>query len=198
MIYLLQHGQSHPNLDNQIKCRELSGDLTTIGYNQAHQAGLWLRDKAIDAVIASPFERTRRTAEIIGKVLDLAPQVDPDLSEIHCGDLENRDDKDGWLTWKAIFDRWIAGEADARFPGGESFQQAYQRYSRALLYARDASQSVIVTHGGITRSVLPYLCVNFAALQRVDMPSETGFIVLEPYDDSRYICHAWNLVEHLG
>jgi len=41
--------------------------------------------------------------------------------------------------------------------------------------------------------------VNAAALQQGGgfYLDNTGFVVLESYDTSRYICRAWNLVEHL-
>ncbi|PJF26723.1 MAG: hypothetical protein CUN52_15450, partial [Phototrophicales bacterium] len=46
-IYLIRHGQSVVNVEHRLTCRDLSGELTTLGYNQAYRAGVWLRDKGI-------------------------------------------------------------------------------------------------------------------------------------------------------
>ncbi len=57
---------------------------------------------------------------------------------------------------------------------------------------------LLITHGDITHTVIPPLCVNVAALQRVMPLDNTGIIVLEHYDADRYSCSAWNLAEHLS
>jgi broad specificity phosphatase PhoE len=94
----------------------------------------------------------------------------------------------------------MACEWDAAFPGGESFRHAFERFNRALAQIGQDETALMVTHGGITCSVVPYLCVNAAALQQGGgfYLDNTGFVVLELYDTSRYICRAWNLVEHLA
>jgi broad specificity phosphatase PhoE len=96
-----------------------------------------------------------------------------------------------------VYRRWLAFEFDAAFPGGESFLHARDRFSRALKKAATQEGTLLVTHGGITTTVVPLMCVNAAALQHIEVLDNTGFIVLETYDPDRYSCLAWNLVEHL-
>ncbi|MFW5709228.1 MAG: histidine phosphatase family protein, partial [Chloroflexota bacterium] len=121
MLYLLRHGQSIVNIERRIKCRRLDGDLTTLGYNQAHKAGLWLKEKRIRYIVTSPVMRAQQTAEIIGKVLNLRPQVDDRLREMDCGDLEDRTDDGAWDIWHRIYNNWLNGIPDAQFPNGESY-----------------------------------------------------------------------------
>ncbi|WP_030160419.1 MULTISPECIES: histidine phosphatase family protein [unclassified Glycomyces] len=53
-VYVVQHGEK----------RRLPGDpgLTGRGREQAERAGVWLRDKGLRAVFASPLLRARETA----------------------------------------------------------------------------------------------------------------------------------------
>ncbi|PJF21757.1 MAG: hypothetical protein CUN56_09465 [Phototrophicales bacterium] len=192
MIYIIRHGQSIVNLDHQILGRKLDGDLTTLGHNQAYQAGRWLKDKNIKQIRTSPFKRTSQTAQIIGNVLKLNPIPDHDLRSLDCGNLETNQNLDEWYT---IIHRWRRGEWNLAFPNGETLRQAYDRFLRALSAVQ--YDAVVVSHGNIIESVLPLLCVNAAALQRVKKPAHTGFVILEPYDTNRFICVAWNMLEHL-
>jgi broad specificity phosphatase PhoE len=97
-----------------------------------------------------------------------------------------------------VYRRWKAHDLEAAFPGGETYATAKARMQRALDRAAARPGDVLlVTHGGITRTVLPYLCVNAAALQRAEDLGNTAFIVLEPYDPGRFVCLSWNLAEHL-
>ncbi|MDX2076136.1 MAG: histidine phosphatase family protein [bacterium] len=197
-IYIIRHGQSIVNVERRLTCRDLSGDLTTLGYNQAYRAGVWLKDKGVKRMVVSPFERTRQTADLIGKEIGLSYTLDNDLQEIHCGSLEGQSTRDGWGQWLQIYQRWMSAEWDAGYPDGETFQQAYDRLLRCLMtISQDNIPTVLVTHGGITRAVLPYLCVNAAALQRVEMMAHGGMVVLSPYDVGRFVCESWNITEHL-
>jgi len=198
MIYILRHGESTVNIERKLRCKKPEGDLTALGRKQARLAGNWLAHKNITRIYTSPFHSAQQTASIIGELVNINPADNPDLAEMDCGELEGRTDATAWKTWEAVFIRWTQADWEATFPGGESFRSAYDRLKRALQQAEYTENTLLVTHGGITLSVIPYLCVNAAALQRVSMLSNTGMIVLDPYDPGRYICESWNLVEHLG
>lgn len=198
LLYLMRHGESTVNLARRLTCRQFEGDLTEKGKNQAQKAADWLIDKKIKYLYTSPFHRAEQSAAVMGDTLGLSAKIDVDLCEIDCGDLEGKTDDDSWMLWRKAFDAWLKGDWEARFPGGESLREAFTRYSRILLQAASTDENtVLVTHGGITRAIVPFLCVNAAALQRISGVDNTGFIILEPYDSSRYICKSWNLIEHL-
>ena len=199
MIYIMRHGQSLLNFEKDIHCYNSQDDLTTIGYNQAHQAGLWLQDKAITHIIASPRKQAQQTAKIIAKVLQIDEIITEDrLCEADCGNLENQTGDANWEIWETIHTRWKQGEPEAQYPQGENLRDAFARFSDALRIIAQYEQPLIISHGAITHSVIPLLCVNAAALQRVQMVSHTGFIVLERYGTSRYICKSWDLQTHLS
>lgn len=195
LIYLMRHGQSVVNVERRLTCRSLEGDLTDLGREQAAKAADWLADKGISRILHSPFHRAEQTAQIVAKKLNLPLEVEDGLREMDCGDFEGRVDEAAWDEFMAVAFRWRAGEWEAAFPGGESYRQGFERFSRALHHVKETA--LLVTHGGITGTVTPYLCVNAAALQQNSVLDNTGIVVLERYDTERYICRSWNLVEHL-
>ncbi len=197
-LYLMRHGESTVNVARRLTCRQYEGDLTDKGQDQAQKAADWLADKAIVHLYTSPFHRAEQSAAIVGEKLGLTANIEVDLCEIDCGNLEGKTDDDSWMIWRKAFDAWLKGDWEARYPGGESLREAFTRYSRILAQAATTNENtVLVTHGGIIRAIVPFLCVNAAALQRISGVDNTGFIILEPYDNGRYICKSWNLVEHL-
>ncbi len=196
-IYIMRHAESVVNLGKRLTCRTRAGALTEHGREQALLAARWLNDKAISAIRTSPFERAVETARIIGEALGLPYVLDPDLGELDCGSLEGKDDFAAWEVWQAVYRRFLLLDTDAYFPEGESGGEAFGRFERALASARGAGNTLVVSHTGIARCVVPYLCVNASAMQRLDALPTTAFVVLEPYDSERYICEAWGLKAHL-
>jgi broad specificity phosphatase PhoE len=197
MIYLMRHGESVVNVERRLTCRKRDGDLTASGRAQAEKAARWFADKSITEIRFSPFHRAEQTAQIIGEAIGNTPTPDEDLAEMDCGNLEWRTDEAAWLVWGQVYERWCLLDLDARFPEGESYGEAVLRFRRAL-DSTSGENVLLVTHGGITRSVIPPLCVNASALQGVTHLGNTGIIILEHYDADRYSCSAWNLTEHLG
>jgi len=196
LIYIMRHAQSVVNVEHRITGRTFGGDLTTLGREQATKVSEWLLDKEINKIVHSPFHRAAQTAQIVANRLGLSVSPDAGLGEINCGDLDGRIDE-GWAEWRNIYSRWQQRDWIATYPGGESYQQGFDRFNRSLMSVKPDEIALLVTHGGITVTVIPYLCVNAAALQGSRMLDHTGIIVLEPYGDGRYICRAWNQIEHL-
>lgn len=73
LVYLVQHGDK----------QRLPGNpgLTSLGREQASQAGGWLKDQAIRALYSSPLRRARETAACIGQVTGLPVILDDRLRE---------------------------------------------------------------------------------------------------------------------
>lgn len=193
----MRHAQSVTNLEHRLTGNTVDGDLTPLGKTQSVKVSDWLIDKGISKIVHSPFQSAAQTAQIVGDRLGLSVTLNADLAEINCGDLDWRTDADSWMAWQAIYERWQQRDWKATYPGGESYQQGFDRFNRCLMSIKPDETALLVTHGGITVAVIPYLCVNAAALQGKRVLDHTGMIVLEPYGDGRYICRAWNQTEHL-
>jgi broad specificity phosphatase PhoE len=197
LIYVMRHAQSVVNLEHRLTGRTLDGDLTALGCSQTAKVSEWLLDKGITNIIHSPFHRASQTAKMIGDRLGLSVIPDAGLGEMDCGDLDGRTDEESWAAWRAVYERWQQRDWKATYLGGESYQQGFDRFNRCLMGVQPHETALLVTHGGISVTVIPYLCVNAAALHGDLTLDHTGMIVLEPYGDGRYICRAWNQTEHL-
>jgi len=198
MIYLVHHGESTVDIEQRLTCKEYDGDLTPLGRKQARLLGNWLAHKQITHIYTSPFERAKQTANIVGELVNVKPSSNPDIAAIDCGELEGRTDTYSLGRWQEIHLQWKRAEWDATYPGGENYRQAYTRLHRAIQQAEYAENAVLITHSSLLRVIVPYLCVNAAALQRVDPIPHTGIVTLSPFSHGRYACEAWNLVEHLA
>ncbi len=195
LIYLMRHGESAVNVKRIIKCRELDGDLTPVGQAQARAAAAWLADKGIQRIRHSPMHRAAQTAGIVGEALNLTPILEDRLREWDCGKLEGQSDDAAWAAWSVVHQQWRQHILDAACPGGETFGAAAARLSSAMREAQP--NELLITHGGIGICVIPYLCVNAAALEPIPYLSYTGIVVIERDDAGRYSCLRWNCAEHL-
>ena len=146
-ISIVRHGQTEWNLHRRIQ-GSTDIPLNSAGRAQAAEAGVRLRQRSWDVVVASPLMRAHETARIIAGELELAgPEIVHELTERHHGEIEG-------LTFT---------ERQARFPDGvlvpglESRQDVLDRVlpSLARVAATHPGKSVLaVSHGGIIGTLI--------------------------------------------
>jgi probable phosphoglycerate mutase len=159
LLYLVRHGETEWN-----RLRRIQGisdiPLNDVGREQAKRTGALLAGRSWDAVFSSPLERAHETASIIADELGLpAPTVDVRLTERDYGQAEGMD----FVQMQEHYPN------DAEIPGRERRSVVATRAIAALddiAAAHPDSSVVIVTHGGLIRSVLG----------RVDPQGEHGLI----------------------
>ncbi len=161
-LYCVRHGETDWNASSRYQGQE-DIPLNDEGVRQAHRNGQALRSflpAIADAdYVSSPLSRSRDTMRIIREELGLAADegvtFDPRLMEVHYG------------SWQGqLLETLKDTEADAlaarhndpynfRPPGGESYADLMARMREWLdTVTRD---TVVVTHGGITRALRTYL-----------------------------------------
>ncbi len=146
---VLRHGESISNTLNVMS--SVAGDeddkLTEKGAEEAVRAGEALKSQGFDMIIASPFRRTRETAQHVADVLGLPSEsivYDERLREIDAGTFENRSVYEFGLLFQG--EGWFEKRAD----GGESHADVRARMADFIFDtdARYKNQRVlIVTHG---------------------------------------------------
>ena len=161
-VFLVRHGQALSNLDPAPDLpKDALDHLTTLGREQATQAGQALRGQGVSRVLTSPARRARETAELVAGVLG-APEATP---EARLRPLELGNAGDGRpLDWDARIADWEKGN-DPAPPGGESMEQLGRRVAELVAtLTREASASVIVlvahsevigAYVGLLRGTLP-------------------------------------------
>lgn len=145
-FYLIRHGQKEGS----------AGDphLSKFGKIKTKHTAKFLKDKQIKQIFASPFNRTKETADIIAQELDLKINIDDRLRErMNWGDKKNESYEEFWKEWqKTDLDR------DYRPSHGYSSKEAGRRLELFIQDSlKDANSNdafLIVTHGGIIGDLL--------------------------------------------
>jgi len=130
LLLLVRHGQT-PTTGKLLPGRAAGLHLADAGHEQARTAAARISElKRVDAVYASPLERTRETAAPIGKALGQRVQIDRGLLEADFGDWTG-------CELKALMKlpEWSTVQrapSTFRFPNGESFTEMQSRIVGAL------------------------------------------------------------------
>lgn len=104
-------------------------------------------------VYSSPLQRCRKLAEYLFP--EYPVNLEHDLKEINCGEweLQRWDD-----IPHAVIDPWMNDFVNVCIPGGESYVHLFERATRCFdAVAATGKTSVIVTHGGVIRSILAHI-----------------------------------------
>jgi broad specificity phosphatase PhoE len=155
-FFLARHGETEWHSDHRYAGVSDVG-LTRHGLGQAAALGAWAVDARLDAIVASPLTRARRSAAPSVETTGLPLRIDPRLIEIDFGVAEG-------LTPAQIAERYPAAWAAFReapasnaFPNGESGRAGIARAIPALdeLVAEFPDGRVlIVAHATLIRLVL--------------------------------------------
>jgi broad specificity phosphatase PhoE len=157
-FYFVRHGESEANKAGRMQGRGESA-LSSRGREQAREAGLWMRERKIDAVLTSPLARCRATAEIIAETARIADvRVAEELTELDTGVFSD-------LTFAEARERfpgaWDAFQRQSweGVPGAEPARSLYARAAKAwdvLFREQAAGRAAVlaVTHSGFLQWII--------------------------------------------
>ncbi|MBK4346886.1 histidine phosphatase family protein [Lacisediminihabitans changchengi] len=172
LLYLVRHGQTDWNLQRRIQ-GSTDIPLNDTGRDQARRAGRLLARRHWDVLASSPLSRAYETAEIIGAEIGLGSfgpaeiEIEPDLVERAYGDAEG-------LSGEELDRRF---PDDTPVPGRERRTDVAARAIAALVTLGERHPGagiVVVTHGGVIRSVMN--AVAPGALAHSGVPISNGSI----------------------
>ncbi|HEV7702473.1 MAG TPA: histidine phosphatase family protein [Candidatus Paceibacterota bacterium] len=160
LIYFVRHGETVLNAQNIRQGAE--GGLTELGRTQALETAKRFpkhRGRP-QAIVASPFERTRETAEIIGKELNMKVEYSDLL-------VERRNPSEIIGQWgedakvKLIVDQMDKSfhEDNLRISDEENFVDLKARAKKLLKFIkrRREERIIMVTHGIFLKMVVAYM-----------------------------------------
>ncbi len=162
-ILLARHGQSTWNAAGRWQ-GQADPPLSELGERQAGDVVTVLHARAgsglrVGRIWASPLQRARQTAEIIGRGVGLEVVLDPRLMERDAG---------GWtgLTRVEIEEAWPGYLADRRRPPGFEHDDAVTGRALEVIDAigadGGADSVLVVTHGGLIRALERHLAAGDA------------------------------------
>ena len=161
-LVLVRHGRTTANATGLLAGRSPGVSLDGTGREQAARAGARLAPVPLAAVVTSPLQRCRQTAQAIVAARRDAPELrsEKGLTECDYGDWQGRELKElaRERLWKVVQQQPSA----AGFPGGETLVamqaravEAVRRHDRAVEEAHGPHAVwVAVSHGDVIKSVL--------------------------------------------
>ena len=199
---LLRHGQTPMSVQKRYAGLSPKTDapLTDTGVQQAVAAAKRLASAGIDAIVASPLQRTVRTAEEVAAVTGVPVLTDEGFRETDFGAWEGLTFAEVRERWPSELATWLADPSVAP-PGGESFDQVSERVTAALhrILAERAHQTVlIVSHvTPIKTLVAAALFAPPAALYRMHL-DVAALCEIDWYADGPAVLRSFNDTAHLS
>ena len=158
VTFLLIRHAAHVHLDRLLSGRLPGVALSDEGRVQAERLAARLAREGVDALVCSPLDRTRATAEAIAAACGVAVEPIDGLIEIDMGDWTGSAmvELEGDPEWTA----WNNARATARIPGGESMAEAQARIVGALaeLAERGVGRRIaVVSHSDMIRAAVAHV-----------------------------------------
>jgi alpha-ribazole phosphatase len=197
-LFVLRHGETESTRDRRFTGRR-DVTLTAAGQAQAEAAAALLATTALDAVYASPLERTRTFAEAIAKPHRLTVRLDRRFVEMSFGTWEG-------LTWDEVtalspagYASWRSAPHETVPPDGETLAAVAARTAEgiaALQKSHPGGTVALVSHAVVIRLiVLGALGLPPARLWSIDA-SPGGLTEIE-YREGWVTVHRMNTRSHL-
>jgi isoleucyl-tRNA synthetase len=131
--FLLRHGESKRNVDKLVACwpEKVFSPLTQKGKEQIKKTAKKLKKEKIDLIISSDLQRTKQTAEIVGRELGIKINFDKRLRELDMGKLNGKPVVEAGRFWdpegKLKLMEYFLKRFKIKAPGGESYTDAKKR-----------------------------------------------------------------------
>ena len=204
-VYFVRHAESRYNALN--KHQVASVGLSELGIKQAKSVAQRLATKNIDAVISSPYERARQTAEFISAAVQKPIELTPLLTELKRPTaIEGRhyDDPEAVRIRSVITAN--LHDPSWRYADEETFFDARERAIQCITFITqlDKSNVLLITHGGITVMIIAVMLHgkemgvgDFLKLRKF-MSADNASITLCKYrNDKTWKLITWNDCAHL-
>jgi probable phosphoglycerate mutase len=155
-LLLIRHGLTD-DVDRVLSGRAAGVRLNDAGRRQASEVAQRLRDVPLDAILTSPLERARDTAEAIAAKRGMRVQSIEALQEFDIGEWTGRAiaSMDANPTWRQFND--VRSTTPA--PGGELMLAVQMRVVSTLLDLAERYPSgtvAVISHGDVIRAALLY------------------------------------------
>lgn len=158
-LYLVRHGETLAG--NEIFCGKTDYDLSTIGMEQASNAGQLFQGESVQRIYTSPLGRARNTAQIIQGFLPYSDLVeDNNLREMNFGEWENRSHSEIKAESPEVYQKWNQDPLNICPEGAESPYDILKRMKGFLnnvekkFRARGEIKIIAVTHQNTMRILL--------------------------------------------
>lgn len=189
-LYFVRHGQTEWNAIRRMQ-GQWNSDLSELGQQQARVNGEFLSSCDIEAMYASPLDRTRQTAAIINELVPVEPVFDERIMEWDCGEWSGYLYAEVQAQWAEEWEKLQADKFYYRGPNAENYPDMIERSKPFLdeLLEAPHSRIAIVSHGMIGRVMVAQL-LDFMPDQYLEFHQGNDTIFRVTVDGpSREVCH---------
>lgn len=211
-VYFVRHGESEGNLRGEIQgTRDLP--LTSRGVRQAEDTARWFAslELPVAAVVTSPLQRARSTAQTIAAAVHGTPVVQEALRELHAGIFTGMDFATVRKTFPREYAEFARGSWDAvpeAETGGELAARALVCWQQVVELTNSTPGApgapaaiIVVTHGGFLQWILKTSFGADPASPPGWMPliraSNCGIFQYDIRPAPRWYYGQWSLMDHV-
>jgi 2,3-bisphosphoglycerate-dependent phosphoglycerate mutase len=204
-VYFVRHAESQ---DNALRKHQVASvGLSELGIKQAQRVTQRLVTKNLDAVISSPYERARQTAEFVSAAVHKPIELTALLTELKRPTvIEGRhyDDPEAVRIRSAIIEN--LHDPAWRYADEETFFDARERAIQCISFMTqlDKSNVLLITHGGIMGMIIAVMLHgkevgggDFLKLRTFMRADNAGITLCEYRNDKTWQLITWNDCAHL-
>lgn len=175
-IYIARHGQTQWNVKGKIQ-GHTDSPLTKEGIAQAKNLAKELKNIKFDAAYSSDLLRAKRTAQFVALEHQLVVETKETLRERNFGPLEGQH-KDGLVLLEELRKQKIPYETK-NIESDEKMIERVILFLRELAIAYPGKTVLVVSHGGILRTLLVHLgFVTYEKMSKLSI-GNTSYIKID-------------------
>ncbi len=158
-VYLIRHGESEYNAKKIIQ-GHIDTNLSPKGFVQARLVGEYLQKFNIQKIISSDLRRAYQTATVIGDILDIQPEIDERIREMHFGEWEGRTYEHIYQNNLQDFQNWLKNPVACPLPSQEDVEEFIKRLNSFLKDLKNMEEEniAVVAHGGSIQGIICLEC----------------------------------------
>jgi len=163
-LILVRHGETYWNEEKRVQGGNSDIELNDTGWEQAGRLATFVKNENIIAILSSPLQRAKATAEAIASHHQLPVEVDQGLREMRFGELEGISISNLSTTFSQFLMQWWQDKETIKLPDGESLVELQQRAWQVIEYLLERHKNgpehnegttvVIVSHYFITLAII--------------------------------------------
>jgi broad specificity phosphatase PhoE len=200
-IYLVRHGQTEFN-EKDLMQGQADIPLSETGHQEALALAKYLQHEPLDIIYSTPLLRAQQTASHINHFHQQPLEIIDQLTEINIGSWEGQSYPKIVQTQADFYKQWI-NDTSMPIPGGESFQDVYNRVEQGMHLIMNSKQKHILIsgHATVNRAILCFLMkLPLQAGRRFRMQNcgFSKFLTYQHHPAPYIVVERWNDTSFLG
>lgn len=159
-LFFIRHGQTDWNVQGKIQ-GSYDSELNNTGIIQAEELGRKVLESnyKFSKIYSSQQKRAAKTAEILGKIVNVDYTLSKGLEEMRLGEWEGFSWVEVQERFPKEYEEWYNNRRYTKCPKGESYQDMLDRVLIIInqIIEENCEDVAIVTHSAVIRAIQCYL-----------------------------------------